>query len=146
MGERLAGSQKVRGSSPLSSTFLDNAPFGQNVEGFSYLRDESCVVEPAVQPDDFEDFAFFGVVRRKPTLPKGLRKFKHPRCQIRIFILRTVEHVELQLHCGEPIPHLRLLPGEGFLINLARDPQVEQPVFLRSDQGLLPLKLGTLCA
>ena len=29
--------------------------FGKNVEGLSYLRDESCAVEVAVQTDDFED-------------------------------------------------------------------------------------------
>jgi hypothetical protein len=36
------------------TVFLDK-PFGQNVEGLSYFRDESCAVEPAVQTEDFED-------------------------------------------------------------------------------------------
>ena len=37
LGERLAGSQKVRGSSPLSSTRRNRKPFGENAKGLSHL-------------------------------------------------------------------------------------------------------------
>ena len=77
LGERLAGSQKVIGSSPLSSTFLNKRPFGEYVEGLSYCGHESYVIERAVQPDDFEDHTFLVVFCRKPFLFQGLRKFKH---------------------------------------------------------------------
>ena len=53
LGERLAGSQKVRGSSPLSSTQWNRKPFDQYVEGLSHYRYKSCVNETAVQADDF---------------------------------------------------------------------------------------------
>ena len=82
MGERLHGMQKVRGSSPLSSTFRNKKPFDENVEGLSYLRDESCVVELAVQKNDFEDSTFRGVVRSKPLLFQSLREFKSRYCQM----------------------------------------------------------------
>jgi hypothetical protein len=62
-------SKSARGSSPLSSTFLDNAPFGENVEGLSYFRDESYVDESKVQTDDFEQLTFCANIRSKPLDP-----------------------------------------------------------------------------
>ena len=96
MGERLHGMQEVRGSSPLSSTFWNKRPFGEYVEGLSYCGAKTCVNEPTVQPDDFEDLTFFGIVRRKPPLSKGLRKFKHPRRQFGVFVLSSVENLQLK--------------------------------------------------
>jgi hypothetical protein len=45
LGERLAGSQKVIGSSPLSSTIGNKKPFGEYVEGLSYCGHKSYVIE-----------------------------------------------------------------------------------------------------
>jgi hypothetical protein len=42
-------------SNPVAPTVFRKKPFGENVEGLSHFRDESCAVEPAVQTDDFED-------------------------------------------------------------------------------------------
>ena len=105
---------------------------------------QSCVNKAIVQPDDFKDLTFFCVIGGKPFLAKGLRKFKHPRCQFRVFIPRTVQHIRLQLDCGEPIPHLRLFAIERGLVDLILNPQIEQPVLLSSDQRLLSLQLGPL--
>jgi hypothetical protein len=33
---------------------FQNDPFGENVEGFSYCGNKSCVIEMAVQKDDFQ--------------------------------------------------------------------------------------------
>ena len=39
---RLVWGQKVASSNPVAPTFFRNEPFGENVEGLSYLWDESC--------------------------------------------------------------------------------------------------------
>ena len=51
-------------------------PFGENVEGLSHCGDESYVVEPQVQTDDFEDTTLGGEICRKPFLTQLLREFK----------------------------------------------------------------------
>ena len=72
----------VAGLDPPASTIRDKKPFDENVEGLSYLRDESCVVELAVQKNDFEDSTFRGVVRSNPLLFQSLREFKSRYCQM----------------------------------------------------------------
>jgi hypothetical protein len=56
--------------------------------------------------------------------------------------VRTVEHVELQLDSGKPVPQFRLLSAEGFLIDLIIDPQVQQAVLLCHQERLLALQLA----
>ena len=47
--ERCVRNAEVEGSTPFRSTVRNKKPFGENVEGFSYCWDESCVVEAGVQ-------------------------------------------------------------------------------------------------
>ena len=98
LGERCVRNAEVEGSTPFRSTLRDKKPFGEHVEGLSYLRDESCVVELAVQKHDFEDSTFRGVVRSKPLLFQSLREFKNLGRQFGIFIVRPIKRIELQLH------------------------------------------------
>ena len=60
--------------------------------------------------------------------------------------MRAVEHIELHLDFGQPIPELRLLRWKRVLINLVIDPQIEQPILLSDDQRFLPLQLAPLSA
>ena len=46
---REAHNLEVVGSNPAPATFRNKKPFDEHVEGLSYCRDESCVVEPRVQ-------------------------------------------------------------------------------------------------
>ena len=64
LGERLLCKQDVVGSSPSTSTIRNKRPYGEYVEGLSYCRAKSYVDKRAVQPVDFEDLAFFGIIRR----------------------------------------------------------------------------------
>ena len=48
--------------------FFRKKPFGKNVEGLSYFRDESYAVELAVQTHEFEDstlYCFCGLASKK---------------------------------------------------------------------------------
>ncbi len=67
-------------------------------------------------------------------MAKGLRKFKHPGRQIRVFVPCPIQNICLQLDCGESIPHLRLLAIERGLVDLILNPKIEQSVLLSSDQ------------
>ncbi len=78
-------------------------PFGEDVEGLSYCGTKTCAVEAAVQTDDFENSALGRVIGRKPLLPKRLRKFKRFQGNLGRFVVRTVEHVELQPNLGQPV-------------------------------------------
>ena len=71
---------------PPASTIRNRKPFGEYVEGLSYCGAKTCFDEAAVQPDDFEDLTFLGVIRCKPLLAKSLRKFKHPGHQFGGFV------------------------------------------------------------
>jgi hypothetical protein len=52
----------------------------------------SCLIEPTVQKDDFDDSLLGGVISRKPLLAKSLRKFKHFDRQLGRFVVRTIEY------------------------------------------------------
>jgi hypothetical protein len=39
---------------PVTPMIFQNNPFGENVEGLSYCGNKSCVIESAVQKDDFQ--------------------------------------------------------------------------------------------
>ena len=74
--DSLTGGVEVAGSNPVSPTIFQTKPFGQQVEGLSHCRDKTYVIESPVQTDDFKDSTFGGVVRCKPLISQGLRKFK----------------------------------------------------------------------
>jgi hypothetical protein len=68
-----------KGATRVAPTVFSNEPFGENVEGLSHCRDESCVIEAALQKHDFENSTLCRVISRKPLLAKCLRKFKNFR-------------------------------------------------------------------
>ena len=136
--------QKVRGSSPLSSTFRDKKPFDDNVEGLSYLWAETSVDESAVQPDDFEDLTFFGVVCDKPSLAKGLRKFKHLGRYLGVFVAGTIQNLQLEHDRGKTVTHFCLFAVERRFVDLVVDSQVQQPVLLSGNHRFLTLEFGSL--
>ena len=70
-------SSKAENSNPVAPTIFRNEPFGEHVEGLSYYRNESCVIEAAVQTDNFKDSSLCRITRLKPFVTKSLRKFKH---------------------------------------------------------------------
>jgi hypothetical protein len=57
-------------------SFFRKKPFGKNVEGLSYFRDESYAGDLAVQTHDLEDSTLCVVIGGKPLLAKRLRTFK----------------------------------------------------------------------
>ena len=133
-------------ASPVAPTFFRKKPFGKNVEGLSYFRNESCAAERAVQTHDFEDSTLCIAIGGKPLLTKRLRKFKHFRRQLRSFVRRPVKGVNLTLDRREPVPDFRALACEGILIDAIGQPQVKQAILLGDDQSLLSLQLGRLSA
>ncbi|MCL4742758.1 MAG: hypothetical protein KJZ54_11215 [Phycisphaerales bacterium] len=52
--------------------------------------------------------------------------------------MRAVQHVQLQLDRRQPVAEFRVLAGEGLLIHIVGQPQVEQPVLLGDEQRRLP--------
>jgi hypothetical protein len=105
-------------------------PFDEHIEGLSRYRAKTCAIEGAVQTDDFEDSPLRGVIGRNPLISQGLRVFKHFDGQFRVFVVRAVRHVRLELDRGQPIPQFSVHAGKGLLIDLIRDPQIEQPVLV----------------
>jgi hypothetical protein len=93
-------------------------PFGENVEGLSHCVDDSFAFEPAVQKYDFQDSSLRRVISSKPLPPKCLRKFKSFLRQLSRFVVGAGHHVQSQLDRGEPIPHLRVFPGEPLLVDV----------------------------
>jgi hypothetical protein len=63
-----------------------------------------------------------------------LREFKRLDRQLRRFVVGTVEYLHLELDRGQPVAELGVLAGEGLLIDLLSQPQVEQPVLLGDDE------------
>ena len=76
------GEKKFNWGSELSTLFR-NKHFGQQVEGLSPFRDKTYAIELPVQTHDFEDLAFCGVVRRKPTLAKSFACVERARSKKR---------------------------------------------------------------
>jgi hypothetical protein len=63
--------QEKFNSRPVAPTGRDKKPFGENVEGLSYCGAKGCVVEAAVQKDNFHESTLGGVISRLP-LPSAL--------------------------------------------------------------------------
>jgi hypothetical protein len=119
---------------------LNEKPFGEYVEGLSYCWAQLSVDEPTVQTDDFQDSPLRSIIRRKPLIPQGLRKFKHLQRQFRRFVVGPVYDIKLQLDRGQSVPKFGLFPNERLLINLVIDPQIEQLILLGTclkQRGLL---------
>lgn len=110
--------QKLAFPNLVIPTIFRNEPFGEYVEGLSYCGAKSYVVERKVQTHDLKDTTFFIAISAKPFLPKGLRKFKHFRCQVGRFVVCAVHRVELQLDVGQSIPNLGTFATESILINV----------------------------
>jgi len=129
---------------PVAPTILRNEPFGEYVEGLSYCGDESYVIEHAVQKHDFEYLTFFRDIGGKPFVSQTLGKFKNSARQVGVFVVGTVENVELQLHVAEAISEFGLLRGERGFVNFFGQTHVEQAVLLSDDQRFLTLKFMSL--
>ncbi len=136
--------QRSRVQLPPASTFLQKKPFGENVEGLSYLWAKSSVDESAVQPDDFEDLTFFSIVCDKPSLAKGLRKFKHLGRYFGVFVAGTVQNFQLKHDRSEAVAHFCLFAIERRFVALVVDSKVQQSVLLSGNHGFLTLEFGPL--
>ncbi len=118
--------------------FLETSPSAKTSKGF--LIDGTRVASSRRQfkKHDFQDATLGSIVGIKPLLPKRLRKFKNFHCQLRHFVVRTIQHVELQLDSSDPIPQFGLLGGKRLVVDLIAQPQIEQPILLPDEQAFLP--------
>jgi hypothetical protein len=67
-------------SNPVARIIFRKKPFGKNVEGLSYFREESCAVELAVQTHNFEDSTFFPRTGKEKMAETG--GFSRPKSAI----------------------------------------------------------------
>ncbi|HEY2787356.1 MAG TPA: hypothetical protein VGJ05_20540 [Fimbriiglobus sp.] len=73
-----------------------------------------------------------------------MRKFKHFRRQLSVFVVRAVEGVTLELDRSKPVADFRTLACERLLVDVIGQPQVEQPILLLHKQRLLTLEFRPL--
>ncbi|MEZ6172052.1 MAG: hypothetical protein R3B58_03660 [Phycisphaerales bacterium] len=75
-----------------------------------------------------------------------MRKFKHLRRKLRIFIVRAIQHIKLQLDRCEPVSKLCVLVRECVLVHIVAESEIEQSVLLLDEQRSLALEFGSLSA
>ena len=106
---------EVAGSNPVIPTIFRIKPFGHQVEGLSPFRDKRYVVERKVQTQDFEYSSLRTEVRRNPSLPKALRKFKRFDRDVDGFVPSTVSNADFEFQFG-----LAISKFEASLMRMSR--------------------------
>lgn len=73
-----------------------------------------------------------------------MRKFKNFHGQVAHFVVRAVDHVQLQLESGDAVAEFGLFSSEDVGVDFVVDPHVDDTVLLLDGQSHLALNLGSL--